>query len=369
MKNKIFSIVFCFIILLGMLVPILLPDNYYSTSEKRKLASFPQFSWRNLINGQLTEEINNYIADQFPKRDSWISLKSNIDITLGKTYSNGVFIGKDHYLIDMNQSLNYSQFSKNLEALKNFKELADAKHLPLYIMPVPTANMIMTNKLPALAVYADQSEIINQFVSEGFSVINTIEILKLHNVESIYYHTDHHWTSLGAYYAYQLWCNQHNKQVTSLNEYTKEVLCENFLGTTYNKVRLSNIPEEQIVAYYKTLNHTTNYNEGNYITDSIYERKFLLGNDQYSVFFNANQSITVVQGDGEDNLLIIKDSYANSFGQFVIDDYKETHMIDLRFYKGDLQKYIEENEISEILVLYNIPNMCSDTHLQFIDKL
>ena len=99
-----------------------------------------------------------------------------------------------------------------------------------------------------------------------------------------------------------------------------------------------------------------NYNNGNYVTGSIYERKYLSGKDPYAAFLNSNQSTTVVSGGGQGKLLILKDSYANCFAQFVIDDYAETHLIDLRFFKDSVSDYIAENGITQVLVLYNIPN-------------
>ena len=78
------------------------------------------------------------------------------------------------------------------------------------------------------------------------------------------------------------------------------------------------------------------------------------------MFFNSNQSTTKIIGNGDGKLLILKGSYANTFGQFVVDDYAETHLIDMRFFKGKVSGYITENGITEVLVLYNIPNFCED---------
>lgn len=79
------------------------------------------------------------------------------------------------------------------------------------------------------------------------------------------------------------------------------------------------------------------------------------------MFFNSNQSTTKVTGNGEGKLLVIKDSCANTFGRFVLDDYAETHLIDMRFFRGKVSGHIAENGITEVLVLYNIPNFCEDT--------
>ena len=116
-----------------------------------------------------------------------------------------------------------------------------------------------------------------------------------------------------------------------------------------------------IDAYYKAEKHRVDYNNGNYVVDSIYERKYLDGTDQYATFLNSNQSTTVISGSGTGKCLILKDSYANCFAQFCVDDFVETHLIDMRFFRGSVQEYIEENGITEVLVLYNIPNFTSDT--------
>ena len=187
------------------------------------------------------------------------------------------------------------------------------------------------------------------------------DILSAHKSEYIYYKTDHHFTSLGAYYCYVAWMQSQGKTAEPLSAWHSKELCDNFRGTTYSKVNDPFAPRDTITAYYKTLTHTVNYNGGNYVTDSIYERKYLSGKDQYATFLNSNQSTTVVSGSGEGKLLILKDSYANCFSQFVIDDYAETHLIDLRFFKDSVTDYIEENGITQVLVLYNIPNFAQDT--------
>ena len=197
--------------------------------------------------------------------------------------------------------------------------------------------------------------------AQGLNTVNVFDILSKHNGEYIYYKTDHHFTSLGAYYCYCAWMQSQGKAVQPLSAWQSQVLCDNFRGTTYNKVNYPFAPYDTVTAYYKTLKHTVSYNGGDYVTDSIYERKYLSGKDQYAVFFNSNQSTTVVTGSGEGKLLIIKDSYANCFAQFVVDDYAETHLIDLRFFKGSVTDYIKSNGITQVLVLYNIPNFAQDT--------
>lgn len=118
------------------------------------------------------------------------------------------------------------------------------------------------------------------------------------------------------------------------------------------------------MAYYKNANHAVSYNDGEKKSDSIYERSYLEGRDQYGVFLNSNQAQTVIQGGGESGkLLLVKDSFGNSLAQFPAEDYAEVHMLDLRFFRESLTDYIRENGITEVLVVYGIPDLANDVTL------
>lgn len=141
--------------------------------------------------------------------------------------------------------------------------------------------------------------------------------------------------------------------------FSRQFLCKN--RYTYGSIKNYPLaPFDTITAYYKA-DHSVSYNNGAYVSDSIYERKYLDGSDQYAAFLNSNQAQTVIRDSGKGNLLIVKDSYANTFAQFVADEYAEVHLIDPRFYRGSISEYTKENGIDEVLVVYNIPNFAIDT--------
>ena len=196
--------------------------------------------------------------------------------------------------------------------------------------------------------------------AQGLDVVDVFDALSAHSGEYIYYKTDHHFTSLGAYYCYSAWKAAKGETAEPITAWKSEILCDNFRGTTYAKVNYPLAPHDTITAYYKA-DHSVNYNGGAYVADSIYERKYLDGSDQYAAFLNSNQAETVIKGSGEGKLLLIKDSYANTFAQLVVDEYAEVHMLDPRFYRGSVSEYVAENGIDEVLVIYNIPNFAADT--------
>ena len=214
---------------------------------------------------------------------------------------------------------------------------------------------MLSDKLPRYAPVADYEEILQTLRRAGVDTEDIRPALTDRGGEKIYYRTDHHWTSLGAYYAYCAWRGVE----PSAADWTQEVLCGNFRGTTWNKVPLPSVGAEEITAWYKHTDRHVSYNGGAYETDSLYERKYLEGADQYGVFLNSNQAQTVIQGSGEGGkLLLIKDSYGNTFAQFPVEDYAEVHMLDLRFFRGDVAQYAKDNGITEALALYGAQGFC-----------
>lgn len=361
MRNKIITSVFCLLLGAGVLSGFLVPDKYYSESEKRTLTQKNAISITDFPSGKMGTEIETYLADQFPLRDGWIIVKTLAERLSGKPEISDVYFGKEGYLIDAFTGYDQKQFSANINALVKLSDSLKTAGIPMQVMLIPTAAQILSDKLPAYAPNLDQKALLDFTGAQGLDTVNVFDILSEHKNEYIYYKTDHHFTSLGAYYCYAAWMQAQGKTAQPLSAWQSQSLCDNFRGTTYNKVNYPFAPYDTITAYYKTLTHTVSYNGGSYVTDSIYERKYLSGKDQYAAFLNSNQSTTVVSGSGEGKLLILKDSYANCFSQFVIDDYAETHFIDLRFYKDSVTDYIEENGITQVLVLYNIPNFAQDT--------
>lgn len=363
MRNKIISILFCVMLALGITVSAIIPDKYYSESEKRLLEQMPTFTFKALISGKYGEDLESYLQDQFPARDGWITAKTLTELLSGKKDINGVYFGDDGYLIQKFDSYNKANFEKNVEALKALSDKLSQEGVEVKVILVPTAVEILSDKLPTFAPHASQSELIAYAKEAGLDVIDVSGNLSSHSGEYIYYMNDHHFTSLGAYYVYEEYMNAIGKTADPLDAWQMRVLCDNFRGTTYSKVNYPFAKYDTITAYYKNEKHNVSYNGGSYVTDSIYEEKYLDGKDQYATFLNSNQATTVVSGEGEGKLLIIKDSYANCFAQFVIDDYSETHLIDMRFFTGSVSDYVAENGITDVLVMYNAPNFAGDTSI------
>lgn len=366
MKRSVLPILFCLLLAAGTVLGLALPDRYYSANERRTLKQFPALTAKNLFSGKFGEEIETYLADQFPGRDGWVSAKTLAERLSGKPESGGVSFAADGYLIELHPTLDETQLAANLAALKTLSDKLEETGVTLTVMPVPTAAWTLRDKLPAHSPNADQSAVIAAAEAAGLSVFDPTTALEALTGEYIYYRTDHHWTSLGAYYAYAAWREAKGETPAPISAWTKETLTETFRGTTWAKVNDPFAETDTIEAWYQTPNRTVSYNGGATEADSIYERKYLDTADPYAVFFNSNQADAVAAGAGEDRLLILKDSYANCFAQFCLDDYAETHLIDPRFFRGSVSAYVSEHEITEVLVLYNVPNFCEDAMLAYV---
>ena len=322
----------------------------------------PQFTIVDFVSGKFSDELEQYLTDQVPLRDDWVTLKIYLELAVGKRESGGVYIGRDKYLMDKFTSYSKKQLAANAAALAELQKKLAAEDISMDTILVPVAAQVLTDKLPAYAPVADYAAILEVLTDAGVDTTDVFFTLAAHSSENIYYRTDHHWTSLGAYYAYCAWRGIE----PNVDEWTQEILCDNFHGTTWNKVPLPSVPAEEITAWYKHINRSVSYNNGQYETDSIYERKYLSGSDQYAVFLNSNQAQTVIEGSGKSGkLLLIKDSYGNTFSQFPVEDYAEVHVLDLRFFKGDVAEYARENGITDALVLYGVQNFVKDTNLRF----
>lgn len=361
MRNKIITSFFCLLLAVSTLTGLFLPDRYYSEQEKRTLTQKPTFTAADFISGKFGDALEKYLADQVPLRDGWVTLKTYMELSVGKRESGGVYIGKDKYLIDKFATYSKKQLTANSAALAKLQKALAENGISMDTILVPVAAQILTDKLPADAPAADYAAILQVLTDAGVNTVDVADTLSAHSGENIYYRTDHHWTSLGAYYAYCAWRGvQPNAE-----EWAKEVLCDNFRGTTWNKIPLPTVPAEEITAWYKQESRHVSYNDGQYETDSIYERKYLTGSDQYAVFLNSNQAQTVIAGSGKSGkLLLIKDSYGNTFSQFPVEDYAEVHVLDLRFFKGDVVQYARENGITDALVLYGTQNFVKDANIK-----
>lgn len=347
------------------------PERTFSDNENRVLATMPEFSWKTLFSGEFMADYEEYITDQFFLRDNWIQLKTIAEIVLNKQDINGVYISKDGYLIERHEDseIDFEMLEKSLDRLVQFAEKhagrLGADHVK--VMLVPTASEILTDKLPPFATGFDQNGMIDDLYSrlpEG-TALDVREALKAHADEYIYYKTDHHWTTLGAFYAYQEFCKAMGLEVPSLEDVEQTVVSEEFLGTVHSKLNL-NISKDSMSTF--QLPNTPSKVQ---VTvdmaqkfDSLYVDKYLDMKDKYSYYLDGNHGLTEIHSnsEGKGTLLIIKDSYSHCFAPMTVGNYEKVYLVDFRYFNMPISQFMMQYRVTDVLVLYNAVTFATDVN-------
>ena len=191
-------VIFLILIALFTVAGLLKKDRVFSPSENRYLAQKPELSVDSFFRGDFATDYEEYITDQFIGRDRWIAVKTMTELVLGKKDINGVYIGKDDYLIEMQNDIDevkaYANADRMVAFLNKETERLGKEHVSMMI--VPTAVAVLTQKLPAHAESFDQNryiEYMNDRMQGIFVDVRTV--WREHADEDIYYRTDHHWTT------------------------------------------------------------------------------------------------------------------------------------------------------------------------------
>lgn len=375
MKNKSELITIAFTALCLMVFPILLialPKKEFSDNENRNLASFPELSVKAFISGDFMDGINDYLTDHFPFRDFWISMKSETEILTGKRKINGIYIAKDGYLIGEYQDTTNTDMIKN-----NFKNFSDNAlelndNLVMRLMLVPTSVTVNAELLPKGHLNISQLDVIDEITEyTGITPVNVYETLMTHRDEQLFYRTDHHWTTKGAYYAYIDYCKSVGLEPVSLDKLDSQVITTDFHGTYSSKVNRPGEKGDEIVIYTNPEDVlTVNYTDTNEITDSLYEMSYVDKKDKYSLFLNNLHTLVEITNENAETdrvLLIVKDSYANSMLPFLATNYKKIYVVDTRYYKFGPSALIDEHsDITDVLILYNMSTIDTDTGIRGI---
>ena len=377
MKNKIFFTIFMTVWVLIVILNFVWPKKTFSQEENRWLAVIPRFSFQSFVDGDYLSGVNDYINDHFAFRDIFLKLNSWWEISvMGKKENNDVYIGRDGYLFEKfdfgeNEKEN---ISNNIEYISEFAEKMNGKNIPVYFMLIPNSIYINKGKLPENVEAPNQKNIIDLAYNQINNTINinVVDSLENENKSSqLYFKTDHHMNSDGAYVVYKEFCKTAKLQYAKLNEFDRVTVANDFLGTFDSKAQIIGQEPDELFVYENEIN--TNIKEAVYdkeTTQSIFNTDYLTGKDKYSFFLNGNNSKAIIRTNvnNDKRLLVIKDSYAHIMSQFLCQNYNEVHFLDPRYTNFDYEEYVEENGITDVIILYNVSNFLTDTNLSKIIK-
>ena len=363
--SRLITALFC-LFLTGLLAwHLVLPDRDRSPVENRTLAQWPDFSWESLKNGEFTQEVEEYFADQFPLRDQWTGLRARMEQLLGKRDFHGVYLCGDRLIARVDPPPE-GQMEKNLSYVQS---LAEQAGVPVTLAFIPTAAEIWRDRLPAGAESWDQTILQNAAEKTGLPTADLYAALAARAGEDIFYRTDHHWTTLGAYYGYAALMEAlgRGEEVLGPGEFERKIypLSNQFCGTLYSQSGIHWLMPDTIEFWADEDGlSVTSWRDGTPKESSLYDFPRLGDKDKYAAFLGGNQPLCVIRNQaGTGKLLALRDSYADALAPFLAQHFEEVHLLDLRYYRGSPAQYAEENGIGQIVVLYSAANFITDRNL------
>lgn len=375
----------------------ILPDNDFSAEENRSLQTAPEVSFENLFSGNLTEEFSDYMADQFPCRNFFVGVKAVTETAQLKMQNNSVILGSDGYLIARNDYPDEDNLSINITSAANFIKAAEEKGIECVPAFAGRKQDVADEKLPY--VYGTEcSDRIWEILSDkcsaaGIEFVNLRESLRELESEGqeLYYKNDHHWNSLGAYYAYRIIAEKLGEEPYELADFTKETASEEFFGTTWSSSGIKWAQPDRLDFYrwdgddnfiLKILEPSRRfegYDRCSYIEEdgktyavfdgTYFVREFLSEKDKYAAFIGGNFGYTEIKEKRTDRetVLVLKDSFSHSTVQFLARHYNLI-MIDLRYYSSSVIKLCEEKGINKVLMLYNMETLTEGAYLKVLNS-
>lgn len=344
-------------------------EKKFSEDENRLLTQKPDITWQGIADGRYTKQYENYKADQFIGRDFWAGVKTKIDWLGGSREENGVFLCSDGYLMEDIVQPDTDSLQENLKAMKKFQK--NHEDVQMNMLLVPDAAAVMQEKLPALAVAADQRKMMNEVKNTlhgSYKWLDAAAPLANHKDAAIYYKTDHHWTTKGAYYVFQGTASDLGIEKGRRVEMEPYAVTDTFNGTLSAKSGYERSAKEVIQIYLPKEDRTeilVNYAEEKKKTASMYDSGKLEEKDKYGVFFGGNHPLVQIRttSGSRERLLVVKDSYANCFVPFLTYYYREIVMVDPRYYYGDIEELMNEHKITQVLFLYNANTFFRDNNI------
>lgn len=361
--------IFILSLFLVLIVNLLLPDKEQSEEENRVLETLPAPSLTSVLNGDFMEQWESYMSDQFAGRNLWRSLKVGLDRLGGSRMENGVYIGRDGQLLEDIAVPDNELFTANINAVKSFANTYS--DIPATVMLIPDAACILSDSLPAFASVEDQRQMfsmVERGLGDSVKWVDAYSTLNKHKAEKLYYNTDHHWTTQGAFYVFQEAAASLGIEEDVSDDYVSYTVTDSFNGVLASKSGVGLDEKEQIDIYVPTEGDddvVVNYVDEGKKRTSLYDSSKLETRDKYGVFFGGNTSVMDIRtvSTSHKRLLVVKDSFADCFIPFLTPYYREIVVVDPRYYSGTMTDIMDTYRITDILILYSGNTFMTDNNI------
>lgn len=349
------------------------PKQSYSASEKRVLSEFPETNAETIFSGQFGKDFETYFADHFPARNLWVGVNAYTALFEGNNGASGVYKGNDGYLI--NKPIpKENQLNKNLGILAEFKETIG--DVPMTALFVPSTGYIAEDKLPMIHDEYHDDDTFDRTAKAlenagiGFIDIRSDFKNAYQNGAQLYYRTDHHWTTEGAYNAYLAYCQKAGLTAVPKSTFNIEQY-KDFYGTTYSTSGFWLTPPDTVEVWNNPANTEDKIDvtimESNRTirSNSMFFRDHDKEDDKYPIFLDGNHPLTEITNKNAEGgtIVVIKDSFCHCFAPFLAEHYSKVIMVDMRYYNQEVSQIVKAEKPEQVLVLYGMDTFATDTDI------
>ena len=353
----------------------LLPRRSFSENEKRVLSEAPQIDAAGIADGSVFRSIESYLSDHFPGRELWVGANAYLENAEGRGATEDIVRGTDDWLFTAPVSDDRETLWDNMQAITTF---AEKQSVPVTMMAVPSAGAVVSDKLPALHLPYPDADLLEEARRIAGNTLHWVDLYtdfcSAEQPERLYYRTDHHWTSEGAYRAYCLLMEELGQSSVPRDDFTVEQI-SGFYGTSYSKSGLWLTEPDTLELWtdsdIQAVTTVYDANRADPVTrEGMFFREYLEDADKYPVFLSGNHARVHIEtnADSGKRLLVIKDSYAHALAPFLAEEYSTIDLIDLRYFKQQtISSWLEENPADEILLVYGLSSLVEDKNLQWLE--
>lgn len=390
------SAAFLMFLIIGTLVT---PEVDFSENENRYLQTAPKLTVQNVLSGRFETQAEDYLNDQIIGRTLWVRAMATTEAALGVGDINGVYLATGGRVVKRvtEADFDWNRYRGNLKQVVELAESCETSGSRLYAMLVPTAAYVYQEDLPNHAMRFDEDRAFAEAKDTlGDRLIDLRDDLRTAVQDGsaaresadggVFFRTDHHWSGYGAYLGYAGFLRARTEALLADDasgnaagekaaqtassgvmipaaapyaELAPTVLSDDFYGTLYSKVLLTTLTKDSVETPGAALTAKYRVSLNGKTYDSLYFNEYLNKKDKYAVYFGGNYDKVDIEVEGAaGSLLILKDSFANSFVPYLLGHYSKITMIDSRYYRGSVEELARDYD--EVLVLYGIDNFADE---------
>ena len=367
--DRIMILLFCTILVLFALLCLLIPQNSFSQTEKRALQPIPKFGFSKLLSGKFTMEVNDWYADQFPLREGFVALKALSCVLTGQAQNNGVLLGAGDQLArweagdgSVTDRIDETHLHAACAGLRRAAENTDCQTIFL----LPARNLDVARS--AFDYPTTSGDRLHAILTEELSGSPWVDVepllcAKYEAGEDVVFRTDHHWTALGAYYAYCEVLKRFGMEddILPRKAFREEMITGAFGGTYWARGGMPWVQKESLTVWYGRDDDSYTVTADGKPLNGFYT--IPQSDPGYEVFLDGTHDFVTVEKEGETrpNLVIFKDSFANALAPFLARHFNLV-LLNLSSQKRDftnVSRIAKEYQADAVLVVYSAFNLLS----------